>query len=249
MSDLSIWRLNGRFAGATLFALLTVPAIALAFGLYVANSKTFSGLNITSIVAVHGALTAVWFVMLAAQAWFARTGKMDLHRSIGRTSYVLAPVVFLSMMVVFIEHLHRRVYPMTEIDLRIDVFNWINPLAFILCWALAVRHRKNTPRHMRYMIATILAVGSPILARILLSYFTWVPGMTDLDVTISVQFAILLGGIGWLIARDRESGITPSPYLVPFGSNLLILIGFYTFGNSEAWSAFMYGFAWLVGAG
>lgn len=249
MSDSSIWRLEGRFAGPTLFALLTVPAVALAFGLYVANNQTFSGLSLTSVVVVHGALTATWFVMLAAQAWLARTGNIALHRKLGKASYVVAPAVFLSMMAVFIENLHRRVHPMTEIDLRIDIFNWINPLAFILCWALAIRHRKNTPRHMRYMIATILAVGSPILARILLSYFTWIPGMTDLEFTIAVQFTILLGGIGWLIARDRKSGVTPSPYLVPFGSNALILIGFYTFGYSEAWSGFMHGFVRLVGAG
>ncbi|TNE57180.1 MAG: hypothetical protein EP341_04225 [Sphingomonadales bacterium] len=248
MSELSIWSLKGRFAGSTLFALMTVPAIVLAFGLYVANNKTFSGLSLTSVVLVHGVLTAAWFVMLAAQAWFARSGKIDLHRTIGRTSYILAPAVFLSMMAVFIEHLHRRVYPMTETDLLIDVFNWINPIAFILCWGLAIRHRKNTPRHMRYMIATILAVGSPIVARLLLSYFTWIPGMTDLAAAIPVQFAIILGVIGWLIARDRSTGITLSPYWVPFGSNLLILIGFYTFGYSAAWSAFMYGFAGLAGA-
>lgn len=249
MSDSSIWRLKGRFAGPTLFALLTVPAMALAFGVSVANNVTFSGLSLTSVVMIHGAMTAAWFVMLAAQAWLARSGNIALHRTIGRTSYVVAPAVFLSMMAVFIEHLHRRVHPMTETDILVDVFNWINPLAFILCWALAIRNRKNTPRHMRYMIATILAMGSPIVARLLLTYFTWIPGITNFDVLVPVQGALILAVAGWLIARDGKSGIAPSPYWVPFASNLLILIGYFSFGRSEAWSAFMNGFARLVGAG
>lgn len=247
MTSGSIWQLKGRFAGATLFALLTVPATILAFMLFVAGNQTFSGLTLTPILLVHTILAGAWVLMLAAQAWLARVGNIPLHRRIGRTSYILAPAVFIFMMAVFIENLHRRTYPFIEADLLVDLFNWINPIAFIACWLLAIRNRKNTPRHMRYMVATILAVGSAILARLLLTYFSWIPGITDLNVLVAVQGSILLAAIGWLIWRDKGARIRPSPFWVPFASNLLIVIGFYTFGRSEAWSDFMHGFAALTG--
>ena len=246
MADNSIWHLRGRFAGPTLFAILAVPATFLAFVVSVMAGQTFSGLSLTPILHIHLVLASLWVVMLAAQAWLARRGNIPLHRKIGQASYVLAPLIFASMVLVYVEFLGRRPFPYDELTLRFDIFNWLTPIGFILFWGLAIRNRKNTPRHMRYMISTLFAVGSAIVFRLLLNYFAWVPGFTNNDVLVAANSLILMVPLAWLIHRDSRLGITPSPYWLPFGLILLIVIGFFTFTKSEVWANFINGFAAIV---
>ena len=246
MANGSIWRLQGRFAGPALFAIIAVPATFFAFVISVAAGRTFSGLAMTPILHVHLALASLWVVMLASQAWLARAGKIPLHRSVGRASYVLAPLIFASMALVYAEFLGRRPYPYDELTLQFDIFNWLTPIGFILFWGLAIRHRKNTPLHMRYMVSTLFAVGSAIVFRLLLNYFAWVPGFTNNDVLITVNGLILILPLVWLIRRDNAQGIRPSPYWLALGLNLLLVIGYFTFTKSEAWSNFVNGFATIA---
>lgn len=243
MANSSIWRLEGRFAGPTLFALLAVPATFFAFVVAYGKGITFSGLPVTNIVHIHTALASLWVLTLAMQAWLARSGRIPLHRKIGRASYVLAPLVFVSMAAVYIELLGRRTMPMTQFDLQVDIFNVVNPIGFILCWGLAIYHRKNTPRHMRYMISTMLAIATAITARLLLNYFSWVPGLDNFEVLLVVQGVLILLPVGWLIRRDAALGVTPSPYWLPFGLNLLLLVGYFSFTKTQWWSAMIHGFA------
>ena len=222
MADTSLLKLKGRFAGATLTALLAIPAVLLAFGPPYSNGVTFSGLAVTNIVHIHTAMATLWVVMLASQAWLARIGKIPLHRAIGRASYVLAPLIFASMILVYAEQLGRRPYPFTAFDLQVDIFNWVNPIAFLLCWGLAIRHRKNTPRHMRYMISTLLAISTAIIARILLNFFAWLPGLDDFNNVLIFQTVVIALPIAWLIRRDAKLDMGWSPYWVPLISNLLL---------------------------
>ncbi len=64
----------------------------------------------------------LWIAMLLTQAWFVRSRQMDLHRLVGKASYVVIPLAVLSALVVAQESLQRE----TEIDIgqgRIAVFN------------------------------------------------------------------------------------------------------------------------------
>jgi len=181
-----LWRLKGRFAGATLIALMAVPATFLAFVGSVSAGKTFSGLAMTPIVNIHLALTSGWVLILATQAWLARTGRIPLHRSIGKLSYVYAPVTFISMVMVFGEQLTRLEVPFTQEEMSLGLISYCTSTGFLLCWLLAIRNLRNTPRHMRYMIGTVFVFGTAIVARILVSWFGWIPGLTEIATLITV---------------------------------------------------------------
>jgi uncharacterized membrane protein YozB (DUF420 family) len=45
------------------------------------------------LLQVHAVAMTLWFAMLLAQAYLIRTNQRSLHRRIGVTSYVLAPLV------------------------------------------------------------------------------------------------------------------------------------------------------------
>jgi hypothetical protein len=49
------------------------------------------------LVHVHGVLLSLWLLMLISQAYLIRTNRRELHRLIGKLSYVVAPLVLISI--------------------------------------------------------------------------------------------------------------------------------------------------------
>jgi hypothetical protein len=88
------------------FALL-IPAALLGFAKSYFAGVTFSGKSVTALVHVRTALMVLWLPMLVAQAWFIRTKRFQLHRWVGRSSYVIAPVIIVMTLVAAQENLNR----------------------------------------------------------------------------------------------------------------------------------------------
>ena len=57
-------------------------------------------------VHVHGIALFLWSVMLIAQPWLILRGKARIHRKVGKASYVLAPVIVVSTILLA----HHRLY-------------------------------------------------------------------------------------------------------------------------------------------
>ena len=68
---------------------------------WIRDTATFGNLpeGITALVHVHAALMILWLFMVIAQAWFVRTMRFRLHRWVGRSSYLIVPVIILSGLV------------------------------------------------------------------------------------------------------------------------------------------------------
>ena len=81
---------NSIFVFAVFFTLVTWGF----WSTYYSNPLEMVALgNSLTAVHLHGAGMTLWCVMLVSQAYLIRTNRRDLHRMIGRSSYVLAPVV------------------------------------------------------------------------------------------------------------------------------------------------------------
>ena len=234
---------NGQFSAVLLFFLVLLPATALAFWQGYSAGLTFSGLSVTMTVNLHAASMALWLIMLAVQAWFVNTGRMRWHRLLGKTSYVIAPAIVVLFFLTMFELLGRTALPIEASTARIESFNWGAMTGFAVCWALAIVNRKRTSNHMRYMISTAFVVGNAIVTRILLSWFSWVPGFENLDVVIAVTGTIVAGPLILMIRADHKSGHSPSPYWVPFGFLTFMYAGYYGFGYSDTWVSFVNWFA------
>ena len=135
-----------------------------------------------SAVHVHGAGMTLWCVMLVSQAYLIRTNQRDLHRMIGRSSYVLAPfVIVLQLLVV------HNVVPTDPMMLgeqgRLTDFGAVfmslvlgGSVLFTGLYALAIYFRRDTAIHARLMVATTIPILPPAMDRIVLIYF---PGILD----------------------------------------------------------------------
>jgi hypothetical protein len=117
-------------------------------------------------VHAHGALMLGWCLLLIAQAWLIRDRRGPLHRKLGKLSYVLAPSIVISSMVVEHGSLVRAAGKYDPETLYFAYLIVALLSVFVLAYALAIFHRRTPALHMRYMICTPLTMLDPVFARI-----------------------------------------------------------------------------------
>ncbi len=135
---------------------------------------------------IHFVLMALWLMMLIAQPFLIKYKKLKWHRLLGKISYVLVPLLlFVSFLLIRngyyrdLDSLNQKVaaglqhYSQEEILKRIAsmpiglfYFFW-----FIIFYSLAIRNRRTSSKHARYMLATALTLTGPTVDRILGIHF------------------------------------------------------------------------------
>jgi hypothetical protein len=107
----------------------------------------------------HLATIIAWLALLVAQAWLATRGRYELHRRLGRWSYVVVPLIIVGFVLVtgFGQRRHR------EPALLGAAF--FDGSLFLLFYVLAIVKRKNAALHSRYMMLTAIAFINPALGR------------------------------------------------------------------------------------
>jgi hypothetical protein len=150
-------------------------------------------------VHVHGFALFSWAVLLIVQPWLIASGRTRIHRRLGKASYVLAPVIVVSTVLLARYRIHASTPGFEQL-----YFLWIQAglmVLFAVSYAQAIRWRHSPPLHARYMACTALTMVDPILARVMFFHagidIPWTQMITYLLVD-----AILLAL--WL--RDRRAG-------------------------------------------
>lgn len=234
-----------------LFLALLIPGALLGFAKSYFKGLTFSGLSVTPIIHVHAALMVLWILMLIGQAWFIRTRRYRVHRWVGRSSFVIAPLIIIMSAVATHETLNRKMPGITTLDARFEIYDLLQVLGFGLSWALALIYRKRIPLHVRYMVSTVFAFGNAIVFRIILNWFQWAPGMNVVDNLANIGNVAAANGtmlvlmLLGLIAMDWRHGIRRSPFWLVTGTTVTIHVGFFTFTRADWWMALVQWFAAL----
>ncbi|MHC5003333.1 MAG: hypothetical protein ACYTJ0_09430 [Planctomycetota bacterium] len=217
---------------------LLIPATVLAFGKSYFDGLTFSRLSVTTLVHVHAAFMALWLLMLVGQAWLIRERRYVLHRWVGRSSFVLVPIILATTLLAGHESLVRK-ESIDELTARFMIYDWLQAIGFGLAWVLAIVYRRRPPIHVRFMISTVLVMGNAIVFRILLSWFTWVPGLggENIENVAAANGTILLLMVLGLTAMDWRLGIRRSPFWIAVITIGLIHVGLFTFTKTDWWMA------------
>jgi phosphate starvation-inducible membrane PsiE len=172
--------------------------------------------------------------MLVVQPLLISTGRAQLHRTIGKLSYVLGPLVIISLFMIGKEgywHGMRQNIPMTE-SLATMVLDIRGFICFAMFWALAMINRKNSHAHMRYMIATgILAIGPGVGRGLIIELgFSFHAALT---ITDGVELAIPAVCLAYDIYKKKDY----RPWLT---ITIVMLISFilWQVKYSDAWQTF-----------
>jgi hypothetical protein len=180
----------------------------------------------------HATAMTLWFGLLISQPLLAKTGHYALHRWLGRTSFVLAPVAVLSMVLLT----HARVQRYSD-PLAVS-FTMILPLAmaaiFAAAYTLAVRYRRQTALHARYMICTAFALVDPVGARLISFYVSHnLPVWAYQVITFMLTDLIVL----WLIWRERHTTRGRTAFPVMLALMVPLQVSVFTLPFVPAWQA------------
>jgi F0F1-type ATP synthase assembly protein I len=185
---------------------------------------------------VHAVLMTAWVLLLVSQPLLIRAGRHSLHRSLGRASYVLCPLIVLVSLLLT----HQRMRSLPDEVFAAEAANYYLPLSmiavFVIAYALAIRFRRDMALHARYMICTGLTIIDPVLGRILgfylppfsepLAYQAITFGLTDL---------VLIG----LILRERSATRGRQAFPLMLGVFVLVHGMWFTFAQTGPWVQLM----------
>src|ERR1700710_2306030 len=178
--------------------------------------KTYFGLfpsfnNVTLIQHIHGLLFTLWFVLLFIQPLLIRYGKYRAHRIIGRFTYVLVPCIIISIHFIAREaYLNGVAAHKSREDLLAGTyFQTYQIFDFAVLYLLAIINKHRTPYHMRYMIATSLAIVGAGLRRAL-EHVLGLGGGDAVLYGFLVPDLILVG----LIVYDKIKGQNSRAYII-----------------------------------
>lgn len=203
--------------------------IAVLLMAFVGFYKTYFGLfprfeGITAALHIHALTLLLWMGILIMQPLLIRGKKLELHRLIGKLSYVVMPLVVLStgwiMRLVFM-----RNTPVAPGAVDTQMIGLADLTFFVTFYLLAIYYRRKISYHARYMAMTVLPFMNPALGRL------GIPGPI-------LALLILVG----LLIYERFHNKIYRPYLIGLSAYLTIYLFFLMGINADQWKAFWWMF-------
>ena len=183
------------FDKAGYFTLILLPIVILAFW------STYFSIILSDVITpsfyahFHGIMMIIWIALLIAQPILIRKKKLNIHRLLGKVSYFVGPLVFVSMLL--ITHHYRRLITTPS------GITFANINVWLICYILAIVYRHNISIHARAMIGTAIALLDPIFMRFI---FYIVSPILNLSYPIPfyIGIGIVLGVLIALIILERK---------------------------------------------
>jgi hypothetical protein len=155
----------------------------------------------------HGMMMMGWILMLLLQPILILKGKIKWHHRVGSVSYVLSPLVLLSLWLITQERfygiLEQQGYTAAIGHLAL---NFPNIIFFALLYSLAIYYRKCSDLHIPFMCGTAILLIGPALARMLITDF----GYTfDNSVNTSKLVMFAIPAVIAVVDSVRKKRISP----------------------------------------
>lgn len=114
-----------------------------------------------------------WLVMLVVQPIFIVTGRVRTHKAIGKLAYIIGPLITIYLFLIMKIGYNSNFTESPEIARAVMVLDFRGFVFFTTLYLLALKFRKNTDYHMRFMIGTGLLMIGPGFGRALINSYGW----------------------------------------------------------------------------
>jgi uncharacterized membrane protein len=167
--------------------------------------------SITLLVQVHAILLMSFVALLVTQPLLIRYKQRELHKSLGRLTYFLMPLLVASCLGVIIKEYDEALAqnPSAGLAARAIFSDAAQLSLLVVFYLLAIVNRRNVPVHMRYMIAVTLIVAPAGISRVL-GYWFEVPRYASGVASNALLDAVVIA----LILFDRRNHLNFRPYLL-----------------------------------
>jgi hypothetical protein len=197
----------------------------------------FSHLTSVTEPYLHGHVffVALWMAALIAQPLLIRARRLDLHRTIGRASFALAPLVALSALLLS----HSRFSRMDDATLARSLFTLYLPLAatvaFLVSYGLAVAFRRQRAAHAAFMLGTAFALVDPIAVRLI---FFYTPAGEVHWIYDIIGIAIVGTILTILIVKSRHEPRARNAFVTLLALFGTLSAGWFTLARTHGWASF-----------
>ena len=188
--------LGNKYRNISFFCIAILAVLHWGFyRTYIQFFPDFKGFKV--VHHIHGTLMLLWVLLLIVQPFLISMKRYALHRTVGKSSYILAPLVTLSIFMVSGAGFHKMLSENAPEPVAVGILalNLPGAFGFAAFYILAMLHRKQSDIHMRYMIGTALLMIGPGLGRGLIIYgnipFESSVSYSD-EIVLLIAFALLL---------------------------------------------------------
>jgi uncharacterized membrane protein SirB2 len=225
-----------QFDQLGIFMLMTIPMIVAGFTPRYIYPLATGMMGFNFLTHLHATCMTLWILLVTVQPFLIRRGKRKIHRFVGRISYVLAPMVLLSIILLA----HQQIGLRAEMGFYfLPGFWFMEGILFTVFYLLAMYNRKNAAYHARFIVA-----GLPIVLETPLFRFIGIfigLGPQCIVPTFVCVDAVLLA----LAFKDRHATqgrrwVFPGALAAYVAAQTLIVTG----TNTDAWKNFVH---WLAG--
>ena len=162
-------------------------------------SGFFSGqFNYSFYFHFHAIMMILWVVLLIVQPLLIRNKMLSLHKSFGKLSYVIMPLLLLSVFLIM--HHGLKKVPIENVSFKMIMFPVRDIIVLIIAYGIGILYRRNYVIHSRAMILTGIVFIEPALIRFLRAVFP-----KEMDATaILLCMVFILGLLIALSIMDRK---------------------------------------------
>ncbi len=147
------------------FVLIAVISLSGFYESYFQFLPQFS--RFPAVIHIHFSAFFCWFAMIIIQPLLIRQKNYTLHRKVGRLSYLLAPILVLTIIVLVRDKAQREWAVSTDNAAMTAFIGLLDILSFSAYYIIAMIKRNNTRWHVAFIIAASLVVLNPGMARLL----------------------------------------------------------------------------------
>jgi hypothetical protein len=206
------------------------------------------------VIHFHFVLMAIWIAMLIVQPFLIKYKKPALHRLIGRISYVVVPLLLFTTFILIrneyydsISDLEKRIVPgqsplstaeilkqaAAQQGLALFYFIW-----FLVFYLLAIKNKKKSSVHARYMLATSLSLLGPTVDRMIFFVFKMdkLPGSLPIEL---VAFCMADAVLAVLLLKDYREN---RPVKILLTALFIYIIGqalYFSLPGTQIWQTFI----------
>lgn len=183
----------------------------------------------------HAFASTSWLLLLIAQSVAIHRRHNALHRTMGKASFALFPVLIVGFVLIINVSAQRYAAGddpfMNVLGPAFVVGLGIAMVAYLTLYYQALRHRRNVKLHAGYLLATPIILFESPFGRVIGEYLPWMnvigsEGPRAVLDGIAISNAMMIAFVLALYFRDRKHG---APWLVA--------AGFMTFQTVAMWTA------------
>lgn len=174
-------------------------------------SKFFDGTaNFNTYFHFHSAMATLWIGLLIVQPLLIRKKKFAIHKQVGKLSFIILPMFFVSVILLK----HSNLGGQVSEGLGASLWLQVKDLVIIsIMFTIAIVNKRHMQIHARAMIAIGIVFIEPTLGRFVILTLLPEPNFVlGLALTVAVMYVLIISII--ILERKQKSGRWVFPLLL-----------------------------------